>query len=150
MIIKTVTTSLRTVALRSQPAAVTWFAPAIVPNIAAVQMRSTSITIRGLVALRHRVARSPRLVSALGYPRDAISKFAVVSCVCPSAKFNLYFSDSVVTRVLGHGMNVVGQVSIETCTTACFNAGYTLAGAEYADECCELFYPLFSYASLNE
>jgi len=51
--------------------------------------------------------------------------------------FTACFSDSVVARVLANGVNVVGQVSIETCTAACFNAGYPLAGAEYAGQCCK-------------
>ena len=48
-----------------------------------------------------------------------------------------YFSDSVPARVLANNVNVVGQVSIETCTTACLAGGYSLAGAEYAGQCCK-------------
>jgi len=46
-------------------------------------------------------------------------------------------SDSTATRALAHGTAVTGQVTIESCTTACQNSGYPLAGAEYATECCE-------------
>lgn len=52
------------------------------------------------------------------------------------------FSDSVATRTLSVGMGVVGQVDHESCTEACANAGYPLAGVEYAAECCELYYIL--------
>lgn len=44
-------------------------------------------------------------------------------------------SDSA-TRALPHGTGVTGSVTVESCTTACYNAGYPLAGMEYADECC--------------
>jgi len=55
----------------------------------------------------------------------------------PSVNFTAYFSDSVPARVLANNVNVVGQVSIETCTTACLAGGYSLAGAEYAGQCCK-------------
>lgn len=35
-------------------------------------------------------------------------------------------------RTLEVGVGVNGGVTIEGCTAACFNAGYTLAGAEYS------------------
>ncbi|KAJ7905890.1 glyoxal oxidase N-terminus-domain-containing protein [Mycena leptocephala] len=38
-------------------------------------------------------------------------------------------------RALVNAVNVVGQVSLETCTSACFNAGMPFSGAEFADEC---------------
>ncbi|KAJ7659270.1 copper radical oxidase [Mycena polygramma] len=38
-------------------------------------------------------------------------------------------------RALVNAVNVVGQVSLETCTSACFNAGMPLSGAEFADQC---------------
>ncbi|KAF7327564.1 Copper radical oxidase [Mycena kentingensis (nom. inval.)] len=39
-------------------------------------------------------------------------------------------------RTLLDGMNIPGsQVSLETCTSACFAAGMPLAGTEFADEC---------------
>lgn len=31
----------------------------------------------------------------------------------------------------------VSPVTVQTCTAACFNGGYPIAGAEYADECCK-------------
>jgi glucan 1,3-beta-glucosidase len=42
-------------------------------------------------------------------------------------------------RTLGHGEPVPGGASamtIEACQTVCQTLGYTLAGVEYADECC--------------
>ncbi|KAF9220620.1 copper radical oxidase-like protein [Gyrodon lividus] len=45
------------------------------------------------------------------------------------------YNDSAASRALAHGTGVTGSVSVETCTTACYNAGYPLAGVEYSDEC---------------
>lgn len=45
------------------------------------------------------------------------------------------YSDNVDGRALPIAGAVTGQVTIESCTTACFNAGYQFSGAEYADEC---------------
>ncbi|EIN04521.1 galactose oxidase [Punctularia strigosozonata HHB-11173 SS5] len=45
------------------------------------------------------------------------------------------YNDSTANRVLGNPAAPVGAVTVETCTTACFNAGFPLAGMEYADEC---------------
>ncbi|KAJ7635293.1 galactose oxidase [Roridomyces roridus] len=44
------------------------------------------------------------------------------------------FSDNVGGRALT-ATPVDGQVSLDTCTTACFNAGMPLSGTEFADEC---------------
>lgn len=38
-------------------------------------------------------------------------------------------------RALVDGINVVGQFSLEGCTSACFTAGMPLSGAEFADQC---------------
>ncbi|KAJ7482564.1 hypothetical protein FB451DRAFT_1084926 [Mycena latifolia] len=38
-------------------------------------------------------------------------------------------------RSLVNAVNVEGQVSLETCTSACFDAGMPLSGTEFADEC---------------
>jgi glucan 1,3-beta-glucosidase len=56
------------------------------------------------------------------------------------------YTDNVGGRTLGHGEPVSGGASamtIEACQTACQMLGYTLAGVEYADECC-----MFSYSTL--
>ncbi|KAH7925711.1 copper radical oxidase-like protein [Leucogyrophana mollusca] len=45
------------------------------------------------------------------------------------------YSDSAATRALPYGITVAGSVTAETCTSACYNAGYPLAGMEYSDEC---------------
>jgi hypothetical protein len=42
-------------------------------------------------------------------------------------------SDSVQARTLTTGVGVNGDVTIEKCTEACFNAGMRLAGAEFAE-----------------
>ncbi|KAF7359862.1 hypothetical protein MVEN_00711600 [Mycena venus] len=38
-------------------------------------------------------------------------------------------------RALVNAVNVVGQVSLESCTLACFEAGMPFSGAEFADQC---------------
>ncbi|KAJ6532912.1 galactose oxidase [Mycena vulgaris] len=47
------------------------------------------------------------------------------------------YSDNVdgAGRALANGVNVVGQVSLETCTSACFDAGMPFSGTEFADQC---------------
>jgi hypothetical protein len=51
----------------------------------------------------------------------------------------LPISDNVGGRALTFGTPPVGGASnnsVESCTAACFTAGYSLAGMEYSDECC--------------
>ena len=61
----------------------------------------------------------------------------IANMICQSISgANIPYSDSTANRVLSYGATVTGSVTIESCTTACYNAGYPLAGAEYADECC--------------
>jgi hypothetical protein len=48
------------------------------------------------------------------------------------------YTDSVGARTLGHKVDTTGGGSVMTvqlCVDACNSAGYSLAGAEYADEC---------------
>ncbi|KAG9312684.1 WSC-domain protein [Chiua virens] len=44
------------------------------------------------------------------------------------------YNDSVADRALSYGA-AVSNVTVESCTAACQNAGYTFAGMEYADQC---------------
>ena len=48
---------------------------------------------------------------------------------------SLLISDNVngAGRSIANGVNTVGPVTIESCTTACFNAGFAFAGAEFAE-----------------
>ena len=49
------------------------------------------------------------------------------------------YTDNVGGRALANGEPVPGGASsmtIEQCQTVCHGLGYTLAGLEYADECC--------------
>lgn len=39
------------------------------------------------------------------------------------------------TRALSYRTDVTGSVTVESCTTACYNAGYPYAGMKYPDEC---------------
>ncbi|KAF8196991.1 glyoxal oxidase N-terminus-domain-containing protein [Pholiota molesta] len=42
------------------------------------------------------------------------------------------FTDNVNGRALANGEATTGDVTIESCTTACFNAGFGIAGAEFS------------------
>lgn len=55
-------------------------------------------------------------------------------------------SDSVAARTLPNAVGVAGQVTIESCTAACLNAGFSLAGAEYAGQCCTYLLEMFFLA----
>ncbi|EKM51417.1 uncharacterized protein PHACADRAFT_263528, partial [Phanerochaete carnosa HHB-10118-sp] len=49
------------------------------------------------------------------------------------------YNDSGNPRTLGVGVTTDGPNTIESCTNACFNAGYPLAGAEFSTQCfCDL------------
>ena len=48
---------------------------------------------------------------------------------------NFTCSESANGRTLPVQIDTNGPTSIETCTDACFNAGYPLAGAEFATQC---------------
>lgn len=45
-------------------------------------------------------------------------------------------SDSTGARTLAITMGTEGAVDVESCVDACFDAGYPIAGIEYADQCC--------------
>lgn len=46
------------------------------------------------------------------------------------------WAEGTTGRTLTHGVGIAaGDMTIELCTSACENAGYTLAGVEYAGEC---------------
>ncbi|KAH8105346.1 galactose oxidase [Cristinia sonorae] len=45
------------------------------------------------------------------------------------------FNDTAAARTLSVPAAVNGNFSVETCTDACFNLGYPIAGMEFADEC---------------
>ncbi|KAF9484627.1 copper radical oxidase [Pholiota conissans] len=45
------------------------------------------------------------------------------------------YSDNVNGRALPNQVNTVGSVTIESCTTACFNAGFGVSGAEFSTQC---------------
>ena len=46
-------------------------------------------------------------------------------------------SDLVSSRTLERRVNV-GSVTVESCVSACQSQSFTIAGLEYAQECCEL------------
>jgi hypothetical protein len=56
------------------------------------------------------------------------------------------YSDNPYARTLSHYLIVPGgqgATTIQACVAACSALGYSLAGVEYANECCKflLFYP---------
>ena len=51
-------------------------------------------------------------------------------------------------RAISVGTTPVGGAannSVESCTAACFAAGYPIAGVEYSDECCTSAYSPMSF-----
>ncbi len=53
------------------------------------------------------------------------------------------YTDSVSARSLPFTASVPGgpsAMTVELCELTCLAAGYTLAGVEYADECCKCFF----------
>lgn len=74
------------------------------------------------------------LASGNGFPLGAISTPDLQNCVS-LAHNTVPYSDSTAARTLSFGITPATPNSIESCTDACFNAGYPLAGTEYADEC---------------
>ncbi|KAH9946755.1 hypothetical protein B0H21DRAFT_388973 [Amylocystis lapponica] len=45
------------------------------------------------------------------------------------------YSDSTTARTLTIGVGTTGDVTVEACTTACYDNGYPLAGVEYSTQC---------------
>lgn len=41
-------------------------------------------------------------------------------------------------RALAYQAGFTGDLTIRKCIQSCTDAGYTMAGAEYANECCKL------------
>jgi hypothetical protein len=61
------------------------------------------------------------------------------------------YTDSVSSRTLRYaelGSGGAAAMTIEQCQTACQGLGYTLAGVEYADECCRFFFHSFVFTIL--
>lgn len=55
------------------------------------------------------------------------------------------YVDSTTARTLSYAAGVPGgpaNMTNEACTATCKAAGYTIAGTEYSQECCEYFYPV--------
>lgn len=77
------------------------------------------------------------LALGTGFHSDAIgdqSAFGFLNSKLRNSRvLPLLFSDNVDGRALPIATAVTGQVTIESCTTACFNTGYQFSGAEYAE-----------------
>jgi len=57
-------------------------------------------------------------------------------------------SDSVQSRTLERRLDQLGgNVTVESCIPACQSLSYTIAGLEYAQECCKS--PIFIYDGVN-
>jgi hypothetical protein len=48
-------------------------------------------------------------------------------------------SDSVSSRTLERSVNA-GNVTVESCVSACQSQSFTMAGLEYAHECCKIIH----------
>lgn len=60
------------------------------------------------------------------------------------------YVDNVSGRALPNGVAVPGgsgAMTNEACQTACLSAGFSIAGTEYAGECCK--YPIYSIFKLT-
>jgi len=65
---------------------------------------------------------------------------------CANANFS--HSDSVASRTLERRVDVA-NVTVEACIKECFVQSFTIAGLEYAQECCKLS-PIFSLYDVDE
>ena len=60
-------------------------------------------------------------------------------------------SDSTSARTLAITVGTDGAVDVESCVEACFDAGYPIAGLEFADQCCTLlFYWISEYVLISD
>ena len=50
-------------------------------------------------------------------------------------------SDLVSSRTLERRVDVVGNMTVELCIPACQAESFTIAGLEYAQECCMYTFP---------
>jgi hypothetical protein len=88
-----------------------------------------------------RQALSSRRTMDFGYPWDVIgtSNF-LFRLKADHLHFNAFInSDGPGARTLSAKTTPVGGASnnsVQSCTAACFSAGYPLAGMEYSNECC--------------
>jgi glucan 1,3-beta-glucosidase len=76
------------------------------------------------------------------YP-DTIALFTTGVVPCTSLigwNYRGCYTDNTPGRTLGNRLDVPGStaaMTIEACITVCQAAGYSLAGVEYAGECCK-------------
>lgn len=97
----------------------------------------------------HNHPRLPLLfpVLAIGFLLDATSSVSFHFTKDTSHSFH---SDSTSARTLAITVGTDGGVDVESCTDACFNAGYPISGLEFADQCCMLHsYWMFLYALIS-
>lgn len=59
-------------------------------------------------------------------------------CVFESNELMCHHSEGVNGRALGTGVSVSGgQATVALCVAACKEKGFSMAGIEYANECCK-------------
>ncbi len=76
---------------------------------------------------------STKVSSSSSAPTGGSSSWSLLGC----------YTDSVAARSLPYAAGVAGgaaAMTVELCEAACRSAGYSLAGVEYADECCEFLH----------
>jgi hypothetical protein len=106
-----------------------WRVLATLPKHVVQADASTSIIVG-----RRRPLLPPPRRSQTGLRSGAIRAFARLPNRYLEANLCLFVSDNVngAGRTLTVGMAVTGGLTMEKCTSGCQNAGYSLAGGEYA------------------
>ena len=113
---------LKPEALLLLPPSATWYALATTPSIAVVQIASTS---------------TPSLTLQLwDGSHSGVTRQSFFIRVASRSTLTLppLISDSVLGRTLPIPVGVSTN-TMETCTSACYDAGYGIAGMEYSAEC---------------
>ena len=120
---------------------VIWLALVTLPRLAEAQVNSPPFIasrrcLSGFRSAEHLLEWGS---AARDYPKRWAMGFSRLLQVCAlrlaSDVCLLFHSDSGNPRTLGVGVTTNGPTTIESCTDACFNAGYPLAGAEFATQC---------------
>lgn len=88
-------------------------------------------TSQSATMLPHTAALFALLGMALAVPMEKrSSSWSLLGC----------YTDSVSARSLAEGISVPGgatNMTVQNCQAECQALGFTLAGVEYADECCK-------------
>jgi hypothetical protein len=84
-----------------------------------------------------RLVHKQTLVQAIGLLLGVTQTMCEYYATTPFPLFNPADFSSNGGRTLPNGVAVTGALTVDLCTSACQAQGYTLAGVEYAGECCK-------------